>query len=75
MLCPHPQHPLTLSVISPQVLTAVIKKAQLPGGVIDSRDSFANVKASAAFRCVCLLGDWVRDCGCWREMGDERARR
>jgi predicted membrane chloride channel (bestrophin family) len=33
-----------------QVLTAVIKRAQLPGDDIDNRDSFANVKASAAFR-------------------------
>lgn len=33
-----------------QVLTAVIKRAQLPGDNIDNRDSFANVKASAAFR-------------------------
>lgn len=33
-----------------QVLTAVIKRAQLPGDNIDNYDSFANVKASAAFR-------------------------
>jgi predicted membrane chloride channel (bestrophin family) len=33
-----------------QVMTAVIRAAQLPGGQVDHRDSTANVKASAAFR-------------------------
>ena len=44
------------NTLPPQVLTAVIKKAQLPGDNIDNRDSFANVKASAAFRCVLGVG-------------------
>jgi len=38
------------NILAAQVLTAVIKRAQLPGDDIDNRDSFANVKASAAFR-------------------------
>ena len=49
-----PAPPLVLTPNPPwpaaQVLTAVIKRAQLPGDNIDNYDSFANVKASAAFR-------------------------
>lgn len=58
------QHPPTLPPPPPpppQVLTAVIKRAQLPGDNIDNRDSFANVKASAAFRWVLLgAGRWAQ---------------
>lgn len=73
----------------PQVLTAIIKKAQLPGDNISNMDSGANVKASAAFRmdenltcfavrvraCVCARAGWLGTLECRQAGHATRAER